>query len=124
MPQPAMVTNTDQSQVHTLCPSTMTNPVGRVYMPMISGAKLVAFIALKKSAHRRGWAAWESPTMTSDRANQASMYGAMRASWGEKGGFQDRLISGSPKVKIKILISQNIFAFGERPGTASSVSVR
>src|SRR5262245_29868700 len=77
MPHPAIVTNTGQSQTHRLWPSKMIRPVGRVYMPMISGAKRVAFIATKKSAQRRGWAAWERPKITSDRANQASMYGAM-----------------------------------------------
>src|SRR3954453_23386233 len=76
MPQPAMVTNTGQSQAQMLCPSRMTRPVGRVYMPMISGAKPVRFIALKNSAHSRGWAACERPVITRVRANQASIYGA------------------------------------------------
>src|SRR5436190_16913084 len=77
MPQPAIVTMTGQSQAHWLCASTMIRPVGTVYMPMISGAKPVAFIALKNWAQRPGWAACESPKITSDRANQASMYAAM-----------------------------------------------
>src|SRR3954468_21293614 len=109
MPHPAMVTNTGQSQAHTLCPSRMISPVGRVYMPMISGAKPVAFIALKNAAQRRGWAAWESPKITSNRANQASMYGAIVGLLGRdgKGRFREILITKSLINKTNFLVSKN-----------------
>src|SRR4051812_11548772 len=91
----------------------MTRPVGRVYIPMISGAKPVAFIALKKSAHSRGWAACESPMMTRVRANQASMYWAMAELL--EGGSGDVL----GEVNLKSLESQNNFLDSQNSGPSN-----
>src|SRR3954470_6490913 len=76
MPHPAIVTKIGQLQTQILWPRRMTRPVGKVYIPMMIGARPVRFMALKNSAQSLGWAACERPMITRVRANQASMYGA------------------------------------------------
>src|SRR4051794_35252427 len=107
MPHPAIVTNTGQFQTQRLWPRRMTSPVGSVYIPMISGAKPVRFIALKNSAQSLGWAACERPMITRVRANQASMYGAT-ASLLE--GLVSKRISADPGLSKTIFWVSKIIA--------------
>src|SRR5215213_3191086 len=76
-------------------------------MPMTSGANPVRFIALKKSAQRRGWAAWERPMITRVKANQASMYGATV-------GLLERLVSR--KITDGLGFAKSIFWYPETFG--------
>src|SRR4051812_20342570 len=115
MLHPAIVTKTGQLQTQMLWPRRITRPVGKVYIPMMIGAKPVRFMALKNSAQSLGWAACERPMITRVRANQASMYGATES-----------LLEGLVSTRISDLLgfSKTIFWSSEIIGLLPSSSWR